>query len=381
MNFDLSEEQRLLQETVERFARASGSTAVRGGAMTANAGRETWTQLAEIGVLGLPFSEEEGGFGGGPIESMIVAEAIGRELLTEPFTASIVLAGSLLRYSARALDEIVPRVVDGSVLPALAHQEPQARYDLSDVTMRADRSGSEGWVLNGSKVNVVAGDVADLLIVSARLHGNRFDEDGIGLFLVSPDASGLLRTCYAGEDGVGRADFAFSAVKLGDEVRIDAANGYDMIERACHVASAASLAESVGVMESMLSQTVEHLKTRSQFGRKIGEFQALQHRAAEMLVAVEQAKSMAIFAASMAAADDVCERRKAISASKVLVGQALRFVGQQAVQLHGGIGITEEQAIGRYFRRATVLGAFLGDCDHHLAQFAATDGFIAPMPI
>lgn len=379
MKFDLSDEQRLLQETIERFARGNGDAAHGHGRVSEVLRRKIWKDLAELGVLALPFAVDDGGFGGGPVESMIVADALGRELLQTPFTASIVLTASLLGGASRAQrSQIVSRIAEGVLLPAFAHQEPQARYDLSDVVTRVEPQAG-GWILDGVKTGVVAGDIADLLIVSARLKGSRFDEAGIGLFLVDPRLDGV--TCHrrTAEDGEGCADFIFSDVKLTGDAGIALDDGLAAIEQACDVALAAGCAEGVGVMQTMLALTIEHLKTRKQFGRKLGEFQALQHRAVEMLVSIEQARSMAIYAASMAEHPDSCERRKAVSAAKVLVGQALRFVGQQAVQLHGGIGVTEEHAVGRYFRRATVLGSFLGDCDHHLARFADTEGFIASM--
>ena len=378
MDFDLNDEQKLLKENVERLAlacsRLTGVTSKRAeNAWDAAA----WARFADMGLLGLPFAENEGGFGGGSVELMIVAEAMGRHLCLLPYNACIALAGSLLRFGATAeqRERLLPRISDGRCIPAFAYQEPTSRYDFADVQTTARRSGA-GWILNGHKSGVVAGDSANAFVVSARTSGSRFDQDGIGLFWVDGDTPGLLKRSYVAQDDTGGAEILLSDVAIAPELRIDAVDhGYNVIERASEIAMAASLAECVGVMDAMLTITTEYLKTRRQFGKRIGEFQALQHRAADMLVASELARSMAIYAASMAGSSRAHERRKAIAAAKVQVSESLSFVASNAVQLHGGIGVTEECAIGPYFKRATVLEMFLGDCDHHLARFVASDGF------
>lgn len=376
MDFDLSEEQRLLKDNVERLAEASSRFAKpdakhRPGMVD----RDVWRHFGEFGLLGLPFSEADGGFGGGPVEAMIVAEALGRHLCLMPYVASIGMAGSLLRFGATPDQRRIylPEIADGTKLLTFAYQEPQSRYDLADVETTAKQVGRE-WILNGRKCGVIAGDIADWIVVSARTAGKRFDQNGIGLFLVEPNGPGMMRNSFVAQDDTGGAEIILSDVHVSNSARLDAGGeGLAVIERASDVALAASLAECVGIMDAMLKITVEYLKTRKQFGKAIGEFQALQHRAADMLVAVEQARSMAIYAASMAGNEDVDARRRAISAAKVQVGDSLRFVAGNAVQLHGGIGVTEECAVGPYFKRATVLEMFLGDSDHHLARFAETD--------
>lgn len=375
MEFELSEEQRLLQDNVARLARSTGPLSGK----KARHDREIWSRFAEMGLLGLPFAEADGGLGGTAIETMIVTEALGRYLSLEPYVASIVLAGTLLRLgdgSERRTD-IIKDVSEGRTVLAFAHQEPQAGYDLADVETAARKEG-DGWVLDGQKSVVIAGDDADALIVSARASGARFDRKGLCLFLVDPSAPGVVRRTYTSIDGTGGAEVRFSGVKLKPSAMIGrAGKAYATVEAAADVAIAASLSECVGIMNGMLETTVEYLKTRVAFGKKIGEFQALQHRAADMLVAYEQARSMAIFAASMAETINEQERRKAISAAKVQVSSSLSFVSKQSVQLHGGIGITEECAIGPYFKRATALETFLGDHDHHFALFADSDGFLS----
>jgi alkylation response protein AidB-like acyl-CoA dehydrogenase len=379
VDFDLTDEQRLLRDNVARLAQATGRFAASSNGSSGQ-DRDAWARFAEVGLPGLPFAEADGGFDGGPVETMIVAEALGRWLNLEPFVASTVLAGSILRYGANARQrrEIIPGIVEGTSVIAFAHQEPQARYDLSDIVTVARRQ-VDGWVVNGRKCGVIPGHDADILVVSARQSGTRFDYEGISLFLVDPQSPGVTRAGFTAHDGSRGADIVLSNVRLPHNALIgEAGKAFPLIERAADVALAASFAESVGVMDAMLATTVEYLKTRRQFGKAIGEFQALQHRAADMLVAVEQARSMAIFAASMAEAEDPVERRKAISAAKVQISDSLRFVSQQSVQLHGGIGVTEECAVGPYFKRATILETFLGDCDHHLALFAEAGGFNDP---
>ena len=359
MNFQLNDEQRLLADSVGRLAQETGRT----GEGHAASGQDAWSRFAGIGILGLPFAEADGGFGGGAVETMIVAEALGRGLNVEPYVASIALAGGLLSMAGSASQKarLVPSIADGSVRLAFAHQEPQARYDLDDIVLPARRNAG-GWSLDGRKVAVAGGNVADVLIVSTRTSGLAHDRDGITLFLVEADRAGVKRTNHAMQDGGQGADFMFDGVVVTDADMVGPLGGAgDLIERASDAALAASFAESVGLMDGMLALTVEHLKTRQQFGRRLGDFQALQHKAAEMLVATEQARSMTMLATAQAFASDRELRRNTISAARVQVSDALRFVDQSAVQMHGGLGITEEHAIGRCFRRATVLEAFLGD--------------------
>jgi alkylation response protein AidB-like acyl-CoA dehydrogenase len=381
MDFDLSEEQKLLKDNVERLAQAVSRFA-KPRHQSWIVDRAAWRRFGELGFLGLPFAESDGGFGGGPVEVMIVAEALGRHLCLLPYVASIGLAGSLLRFGTTPdqRQAYLPKIADGTKLMTFAYQELQSRYDLADVETMANQV-DRGWVLNGHKCGVIAGDDADWIVVSARVDGKRFDQDGIGLFLVEANTPGMIRRGYLAQDDTRGAEIILSDVHVHASARLDVtADGYAIIERASDIALTASLSECVGIMDAMLRITVEYLKTRKQFGKAIGEFQALQHRAADMLVAVEQARSMAIYATSMAEHVDIDVRRRAISAAKVQVDDSLRFVAGNAVQLHGGIGVTEECAIGPYFKRATVLQMFLGDADHHLALFAGSPGLMQLTP-
>jgi pimeloyl-CoA dehydrogenase small subunit len=381
MDFSLTDEQRLLKESVERLLADRYSFEARQRFMDEPTGwsRALWRSYAELGLLGLPFEDRHGGVGGGPVETMIVMEALGRALALEPFFATVVLAGGLLRLGA---DEamraaLVPKIAAGDLLLAFAHAERQSRYDLANVATTARRDGAD-YILDGAKSLVIHGDCADRLIVSARLAGARRDRDGIGLFVVDADAAGLSRRAYPTVDGLRAAEVTLSGVQVGpDRVLGEPGKAFPLIAQVVDAAIAALAAEAVGAMAAMHESTVEYLKTRKQFGVPIGNFQVLQHRAAEMQIALEEARSMAFFATMMAEEPDPTERRKAIAAAKVQIGRSGRFVGQQAIQLHGGIGMTMEYKVGHYFKRVTMIDAMFGDADHHLAELARLGGLIA----
>jgi pimeloyl-CoA dehydrogenase small subunit len=375
MDFDLTEEQRLLRDSVERLLADRYTFEKRKGFLAEADGwsREMWAQYAELGLLGVPFPEEHGGFGGGGIETMVVMEAIGRSLALEPYLATVVLAGTALRLagSEAQCGALIPQIADGSLVMTVAHGERQARYDLSDVLTTARPKGS-GWVIDGAKTVVSHGDGADKLIVSARTAGDRNDENGITLFLVDGKASGIARRSYTLRDGARAAEIALSGVEVdGDAVLGSVGTGFPIIARVAEAGIAAMAAEAVGAMEAMQAMTLEYLKTRQQFGRTIGSNQALQHRASEMFVALEQGRSLAMLAAMMVDETDAAERARNLATVKVGVGQAARFVSQNAVQLHGGIGMTEEYAVGHYFRRCMVIEHTFGDTGHHLSRLAA----------
>jgi len=376
MDFELSEEQRLLKESVERLLKDRYEFETRKRYMAEADGwsRELWKQYAELGLLGLPFDEKHGGFGGGPIEAMIVTEAFGRALALEPFFATVVLGGGFIRFGGSEAQKqaLLPKIAEGGLLLAFAHTERQSRFDLFDVATTATRDGS-GYVLDGAKSVVLHGDVADQLIVSARISGERRDKNGIALFLVSAKAPGVSRRGYPTVDGLRAAEVTLAGVRVDSSARIGE-DGFPLIERVIDAAIAALCAEAVGAMGAMHELTVEYLKTRKQFGVPIGTFQVLQHRAVDMFVALEQARSMAYFATMMAEEQNAAERRKAIAAAKVQVGRSIRFVGQQAIQLHGGIGMTMEYKVGHYFKRATMIDTLYGDADHHLAELARLGG-------
>ena len=379
MDFDLTDEQRLLSDSVDRLLADTYTFEKRKTYLAEPEGwsRGLWSQYGELGLLGLPFAEEHGGFGGGGIETMLVMQAFGRVLALEPYLASVVLSGTALRLADNLAQQsaLLPRIAEGKLVVAFAHGERQARYDLSDVLTNAQPKGG-GWVLNGAKSVVAHGDIADKLIVSARIAGDRNDSAGIALFLVDANANGVARRAYRLRDGMGAAEIALAGVEIGrDALLCEAGAAFPVIERVAEAGIAATAAEAVGAMETMQAMTLEYLKTRQQFGRPIGDNQALQHRASEMFVALEQGRSLAMLAAMMVEEPDsgmvgATERARNIAMVKVGVGQAARFVSQNAVQLHGGIGMTEEYAVGHYFRRVMVIEHSFGDTAHHLSRLA-----------
>lgn len=380
MNFDLSEEQSLLADSLAKWTARSYPFDHRRKISENPLGRspEVWGEMAELGLHGLPFSEDDGGFGGGAVETMLVMEAIGRAQVTEPWLTAVVLCGAVLRHGASPVQraELVPAIAAGDLLLAPATTEAQSRWTLSDVATTAEPLG-DGWRLTGTKVLVPHGGTADRFLVSARTSGDRLSPHGIGLFLVESSAAGVAVVDYPTHDGGRAADVGLDAVVVGaDAVIGDPARGLPILERAVDEAIAAVCAEAVGAMDEALRMTVEYLKTRVQFGQPIGSFQALQHRAADMYVAVEQARSMALWATMSVAEEDVVARRKAMAAAKIQVAKSARFVGQQAIQLHGGIGMTWEYAVGHLFKRLTMIERQFGDLDHHLDWLAATDGLL-----
>jgi pimeloyl-CoA dehydrogenase small subunit len=381
MDFDLSEEQRLLKESLDRLIGDRYAFEQRKGYGESPEGwsRELWGQYAELGLLGLPFAERYGGSGGGPVETMIAMEAFGRALVLEPFLATVVLGGGFLRHGGNAeqCGALIPRISDGSLTLAFAHTERQSRYNLADISTKAVRDGAS-WVLDGEKGVVLHGDSADQLIVTARVDGARRDREGVGVFLVDGKAAGVSRRGYPTQDGLRAAEVTLTGVRVGPEgVLGEPGAGLPLVERAVGEGIAALCAEAVGAMAVMHELTVEYLKTRRQFGREIGAFQVLQHRAVEMLVALEQARSMAMFATMMAAAENAADRRQALSAAKVQIGRSGRLVGQQAIQLHGGIGMTMEYKVGHYFKRVTMIDMMFGDADHHVRELARRGGLPA----
>ena len=299
-------------------------------------------------------------------------EAFGRALVLEPYLATVVLGGTAVRLGGTEAQRsrILPAIADGSVKLAFAHGERQARYDLTDVMTTAKRSG-QGWVLDGAKSVVTHGDCADMLVVSARTSGERDDADGITLFLVDATAAGVTRRGYTMRDEQRAAEISLSGVAVGqDAVLGEVGNGLPLIERVIEAGIAATAAETVGAMEALHAMTLEYSRTREQFGRPIGSNQVVQHRLAEMLMSLEQGRSMAMLAAMMVDEPDADERAHNITMAKVGIGQAGRFVSQNAVQLHGGIGMTEELAVGHYFRRCMVIERLFGDTAHYLAKLA-----------
>jgi pimeloyl-CoA dehydrogenase small subunit len=381
MDFALTEEQNLLQHSVERLLTDHYTFEARRRYMQEPRGWSLglWKRYAELGLLGLPFDEDYGGSGGGPVETMIVMEQIGRALVLEPFLATVVLAARLIRLGATKATRsvLLPAIAAGELSASFAHAERQARYDLADVATTVRRDGS-GFVIDGAKTLVLQGDSAEKFVVSARLSGGQTDRGGLALFVVDATAPGVAVRGYGAVDGTRAAEVTFSGVRAdADAVIGEPGAAFPLIEQIADQAIAALCAEAVGAMAAAHETTVDYMKTRKQFGVTIGSFQVLQHRAAEMLIAVEQARSMAMLATMMAAEQDARERRQAISAAKVQIGRSGRFVGQQSIQIHGGIGMTMEAKIGHYFKRLTIIDTMFGDADHHLGLVAAGGGLIA----
>lgn len=379
MNFDLTEEQQMLQDSLRRFLANEYGFEKRQKLIASGKGLDetTWQALADMGLLGFTFPEEHGGLDGNAADTMIVMESFGRALVVEPYLATVVLGGGLIRDagSDEQKAEILPAITAGERRLALAHREDGARYNLSHVDTWANTENGS-YRISGEKTGVLHGAQAHQLIVSARTDGVKTDEHGLTLFLVDTNAEGVTVTDVATHDGQRMARVSLDNVKVSADAivgKVDA--GFELIEKAVDLGIAALCAEAVGAMEAMNEQTLEYTQTRKQFGTPIARFQALQHRQADMFIAVQQARSMAILAAAYADSDDRAARREAISQAKVLVGQSARYVGQQGVQLHGGMGVTDEMFAAHLFKRLTLINLLFGDADHHLAQ--VSDGLLA----
>jgi pimeloyl-CoA dehydrogenase small subunit len=377
MNFELSEEQTLLAETVKRFVATHYNFDARAKILASPAGHseDVWSAIAEMGLLGLPFAEEHGGFGGTTVDVMLVMEAIGEGLLVEPYLATVGLGGRFVARAGTAVQQqrILPALIQGKHTMAFAHTEPGARYDLRQVGLRARRSG-EGWVLDGDKRMVLHGGSADTLVVSARTSGGETDAAGITLFLVPRTAAGVSVRDSRTIDNLRAADVHLSGVTVGADALLGReGEGHAVIEEVVDYATALLCAEAVGAIRYANDATLEYLKTRRQFGVPIGSFQALQHRMVEMMISYEQARSMAYLACVKVDTAEPAERRHVISAAKIKIADACRHVSQESVQLHGGMGMTEELKVSHTFRRLTMLAQTFGDAEHHLERFAATD--------
>jgi pimeloyl-CoA dehydrogenase small subunit len=380
MDFDLSEEQRLLKESVDGLLTDAYEFEQRKKYMKEKGGwsRAIWSKLADQGLLGLPFAEADGGFGAGAVETMIVMEALGRALMLEPYLATVVIGGGFLRHggSAAQKEAHIPAIIDGSKTLAFAQLEKNSRYDLHDITTSAKKKG-EAYVIDGEKFVVINGENADTLIVTVRTKGGQRDKTGIGAFLVPANAKGIAKKTYPTQDGLHAADISFTGVEVSSDAAIgDPENALPLIERVVDEARTAMCAEAVGAMDESLKTTVEYLKTRKQFGVPIGSFQTLQHRAADMFVALEQARSMSMFATMATDFEDAKERATAVAAAKVQIGKSGKFIGQQSIQLHGGIGMTQEAKIGHYFKRLTMIENTFGDTDYHLRRVTDAGGLV-----
>jgi len=374
MNFDFSEEQTMLRDSVARFVQDDYDWDKRRAIVATDEGisRDNWQTFAELGWLSVPFAEDHGGFGGGPVDVMVMMEEFGKGLVVEPYFATVVLYGGLLRAAGTEAQQAkyVPPIIDGSILGAFAYIERQSRYELNDVATTATPDG-DGYVLSGEKVAVLNGANADSLIVSARTSGKQFDAKGISLFIVPADAEGIERVTYRMMDGQHVANIVFKDVRVPAEALLGPADaGLGVIDQVVQEALVALGAEALGLMSQLNAKTLEYTKTREQFGVAIGSFQALQHRMVDTFMSFEQAKSL-VYRAVCALANGDPDARRAIHAMKVMIERNGRHIFEEAIQLHGGMGLTDELDIGHYAKRLMMINATLGDGDYHQARFNA----------
>lgn len=384
MDFNFKEEQLQLADALKRWIARDYTFDARRAIVGSPAGVSdaAWATLAELGLTALPLPEAHGGFDGDAVDMFVVMQELGRGLVVEPYVATMLGAEFLRRGGAHGA--VLDRVAGGELKLACALGERQSRHDLRDIATRAVQEAG-GWRLNGEKKVVLHGAQAGVLIVSARTAGTQRDEAGITLFAVEADAPGVATRDMRTLDGQRAADVLLRDVRVDAAAVIGSAGvGWDILEAAADYGAGLLCAEALGAMDALFAATLDYLKTRQQFGVPIGKFQALQHRMADMYVHLEQARSMALLAAVRLAgevrdADNgeaAAERRRAVAAAKYRVGQAARFVGQQAIQLHGGMGVTDELPASHYFKRLSTIELTLGDCDHHLARFIAQPGFL-----
>ena len=377
MNFELSDEQQLLADSLRKYLANDYSFDARTKIVASSTGysEKTWAAFAEMGLLGIPFAEEHGGFGGNAVDLMSVMEVMGESLVVEPYWTNVGVAGRLIATggSEAQRKRILPALIQGKQRLAFAHTEAASRYDLRSVGARAKRS-TGGFILEGEKRAVLHAAAADTLIVSARTSGADGDPSGISLFLVDRGARGVTLKEYRTIDELRAADLWLNDVSVpADALLGGEGQALGLLEDVADYATALLCAEAVGGIRYANDTTLEYLKTRRQFGVPIGTFQALQHRMVEMVISYEQARSMACLACVKVEAAGGAERRRVISAAKIKVADACRHVSQESVQMHGGMGMTEELKVSHTFRRLTMIAQTFGDAEHHLERFAAAD--------
>jgi alkylation response protein AidB-like acyl-CoA dehydrogenase len=375
MDFNFTQEQQQFADALQRWAAKDYSFEQRNKIVYSADGvsPQAWSGLAELGMTALPVPEAQGGFSGSAIDMLVVMQELGRGLVVEPYWATVMGAEFLKRASGH--DAMLEQVGAGELKLASALGEKQSRHELFDIATKAEANAG-GYRLDGTKSVVIHGAQADALVVSARSSGGRRDTAGISLFVVPADTAGVTRRDYRTSDGQRAADITFANVQLPASALLGQEGaGWELLDAVTDYGVTLLCAEAIGLMEALNAATLEYLKTRQQFGVPIGKFQSLQHRMAEMFMQLEQARSMATLAAVKVASSDAQERRRTVSAAKAKIGQAAKFIGQQAVQLHGGMGVTNELPAAHYFKRLTMIELTLGDTDHHLARFAAQPGF------
>ena len=372
MNFELSEEQKMIQQSVERFVQENYDLPKRVEISSKDPGysKDYWGSMAELGWLGLPFNEEDGGFGGNQIDTLVIMEQFGKGLVLEPFLANVVLGGGAIQMggSEELKKEILPSLIEGTKQITLAYAEQQSRFDLEDVATSARLDGDK-YIINGQKSMVLNAESADHLVIVTRTSGGQVDEEGITLFLVDSDTKGLEKQNFPTVDGLRASEITLENVEVGIERIIgDIDKGFEILKAVSNNGILALCAEAVGAMEILYKDTVEYTQQREQFDHPLSDFQVLQHRMVDMFMEYEQCKSL-LFRATMETIQDPEMAQKTIHALKHLIGKSGIFVGENAVQLHGGMGVTEELRIGHFFKRLLVIDSQFGNADFHLDKF------------
>jgi hypothetical protein len=371
MDFSFTDEQSMLRDTVASYLADHYSFDQRRAILAREPGWSptVWKAFAEeLGILGAPFPEELGGLGGGPVENMIVMQEMGRSLVVEPYLGTVVIGGGFLKHSGYAgAETLIGQIIAGEAIFAFAYAEPQGRYNLADLKTTAKKDGA-GWVLHGAKAVVIGAPYATHLIVTARTGGGQRDQEGVSVFIVEKTAAGVSTRDYPTVDGFRASEITFENVKLSADALLGPeGHAMPLIEKVVDEAVVATCGEACGVLAKLHEGTLDYTKQRRQFGQPIAAFQVLQHRMVDMFIQVEQAVSMTYMATIKLA--DEAQRSKSAAAAKVQIGKACRFVGQNAIQLHGGMGMTDEMAIGHYFKRATMIESAFGSTDHFLARY------------
>ena len=372
MNFELSEEQKMIQQSVERFVQENYDLPKRVEISSKDPGysKEYWGSMAELGWLGLPFEEKDGGFGGNQIDTLVIMEQFGKGLVLEPFIANVVLGGGAIQSggSDELKKEMLPGLIEGSKQMTLAYAEQQSRFDLEDVATSARQEGDK-FIINGQKSMVLNAESADHIVVVTRTSGGQVDEEGITLFLVDSNAKGIELQNFPTVDGLRASEITFDNVEVSSERMIgELGKGFDILRVVSNNAILAVCAEAVGAMEILYKDTVEYTQQREQFDHPLSDFQVLQHRMVDMFMEYEQCKSL-LFRATMETIQDPVLAQRTIHALKHLIGKSGIFVGENAVQLHGGMGVTEELRIGHFFKRLLVIDSQFGNADFHLDKF------------
>lgn len=373
MNFSFTDEQNMLRDSIARFVQDEYQFSDREKLAKSDAGFsvQNWQMFAELGWLSVPFGEVHGGFGGSVVDNMVVMEELGKGLVLEPYMATVLLFGGLLRDGGSASQQEVniPAIIDGSLQGAVAFAERHSRFDISNIETRASVAG-EDYIISGEKIVVLNGAAANKLIVAARTAGDPMDETGISLFLVNTDAEGINKSVFRMMDGQVVANIEFDNVRVSsDNVIGEIDQGFHLLQGVVRQTTVAVAAEAVGIMDKLKDKTVEYAKTRQQFGIAIGKFQALQHRMVDMFMACEQARSL-LYRAVCAVAEGKADAQRDVLALKVMIGRAGKLVGDEALQIHGGIGMTDELDVGHYVKRLLMINSLFGDADYSQQKFA-----------